>query len=157
MAFKIKYAGTEVVCETVQDVAALKAYMDSAERSTPRLQPKATARPFISAAVPPHAPMGLRRAGGFDVWSATGKLLSTIQQGDGGAKGEALVSALEVQHPKGLGGRLALINRKIAEDGFEPEQVFTSVKDSSTGNERVWKPGPQLEEYMRKLVREVAE
>jgi hypothetical protein len=157
MAFKIKIAGTEVVCDSPEEAIALTQKLAAAiqpakpQQQAQPLQP--VRKPAISSSTQPELPqIEAPKTSGFDVASVAETFLETIREsGQTGADGERLASALHLKHPKGLGGRLALIKKKIESDGYQPEELFHVVRDSSTDHMRRWQAGPRIDDYLRHL------
>ena len=80
-------------------------------------------------------------AGAVD-WTAA--FLSTIRSaGNSGALTERIVNALDVDHPKAVGGRLAIVNRILASRGFKKENVYSN--DKSPEGPRLWRPKAQMD------------
>lgn len=150
MAFKINIAGIEVVCDSAEEAIALTQKLSGAKQQAQ--QPPAKKATVVQPAQPELPQFESFKAGGFDTEAATKAFLSTIRRANGsGVNGEALASVLGVKHAKGLGGRLALINKKVVADGFRPEDLYYVVRDSSTDHLRRWYAGPKLGMYLDAL------
>jgi hypothetical protein len=159
MALKIKYGGIEIVCETADEAIAV------ATKLAAHKQPQAQAgtSQHASRAVPafqgikqPDLPAFetrvFQKSGRFDVDKVAATFLKEIWSSrEVGADGDHLSQALQLSHPKGLGGRIALINSKIVSDGLKPDDVYYVKRDSSTEGKRRWYPGPALEGYLHNV------
>lgn len=59
------------------------------------------------------------------------------------------MTILHADHPKGVGARMATINKVFAEAGIDPEKVLETTRSLERG--RIWHPGEQLTEALEKL------
>lgn len=157
MAIRFKVMGIEVMCDTADEALALATKMASAQQKA-RIEP---AQPKVLApALPPLPPRKTlfdepafrARKDGFNSTAATRTFLEVVErEWPEGASGEQLSEALGLKHPKALGGRLALINAKIKELGFEPENVYFVKRDSSTDGKRIWFSGKDCAALLKQL------
>lgn len=157
MAIRFKVMGIEVMCDTADEALALATKMASAQQKAKvdPAQPKVVAPAFTP--LPPRKtlfdqPVLRARKEGFNSTAATRTFLGVMErQWPEGASGEQLTEALGLNHPKALGGRLALINTKIKELGFEPEDVYFVKRDSSTDGKRIWFSGKDCAALLKQL------
>lgn len=152
MAFKINIGGIEVTCDSPEEAIALTQKLSAAAQSVkPVSQP--IRKPAIVQPAQPELPQfETKKPAGFDLAGTVRNFLVTIEDaGQAGADGERLAAVLGLRHPKALGGRLALINKKVLEDGFRPEDLYRVVRDSSTDHQRRWYAGPKLDGYLAAL------
>lgn len=148
MAFRIKIAGVEVVCETADEVIALTGKMVAQRTSA---QAPATARQVHHRNEPiatiPAAGSSINSK--FDIKAQVRSFLIAIKEaGANGAAGDVLTSRLGLRHPKALGGRLALINEQIRKDGFLVDEIY---KMNRTDKRRHWLSSSRTNEYLNFL------
>lgn len=144
MAFKFKVQGFEIQCDTPQDAIALVQGLAS-EKSKSSSGKQSTSKPEAASAERPQSKT-------FDVTKETVKFLDTIlESGKKGADGETLADVLNLKHPKGLGGRIALINKKIKQDGYDLDDVFMVRRGVNGDTRRRWFSGSRLEDYLHEI------
>jgi hypothetical protein len=69
-------------------------------------------------------------------------LLEIRNSGSAGARTEQIAEALGVESTKGIGGKLAIINRVIEHTGFKPQDTYNNDR---TPEGRFWKPRPKID------------
>ena len=158
MSFRFTLSGIEFQCDTAEEAVALARKMAASSlaakvENTPA-KPVAKVNEGVPQAKPlqERLPIKMLKTVKFD---ATGTLRTFLETLDEhaleGASGEVLSEALKLNHPKALGGRLALINQRIKELHYSPEEVYFMKRDSATGGKRVWYSGKQLGSLLRIL------
>lgn len=157
MAIRLKVMGVEVICDTADEALALATKMTLAQQKsrTEPTVPKPLA-PVLESKTLFDDQRALDRhkqpKPGFDSTAATKTFLTILErQWPEGASGERLSEALGLNHPKALGGRLALINQRIKEFGFAPENVYSVKRDTTTEGKRMWFSGKDFDELMKQV------
>ena len=82
-------------------------------------------------------------------------LLLKDYRASGGAKSEEVMKTLGAVHAKGIGSKMTPINTYLSVLGFEPGNVYKNDRDA-TGS-RMWIPGEQFEEALRKVSAQTAD
>jgi hypothetical protein len=59
-----------------------------------------------------------------------------------GAPVATIMACLGAAHPKGVGSKMAIVNRVLDQAGFAVPDVYTNSRD--THGERLWRAGPRL-------------
>jgi hypothetical protein len=78
-------------------------------------------------------------------------LLSLLRSRPDGATPEEVQRALGVEHPKGIGSKMAPINRSLNALGLAPAEVYSNSKRDLITGSRVWTAGPALAEAIKRL------
>src|SRR5437016_4191458 len=138
MGFKVNLQGVDITASSMDEAIAL-ARKIAAEQLN---QPPKTGRPRLNGAAVSSSPNpDVRRA------LMMLKLIRDDNSGEGPAM-DTLIHAVEGDGPKGLGGRMARINKLIMEAGFSTTDVYTNQK---VGDAREWLPGPKIQQAIDKL------
>lgn len=67
----------------------------------------------------------------------------------GGVRIAEVMALIGASHPKGVGSKMALVNKEISESGFDIASVYTNERDPM--GIRLWRAGPKLQEALSML------
>ena len=135
MSIRINFRGIELTVSSPSEAAAVA--RELAEQPVPKLQRvRVIEEPTLFAGPEP------------DEQRAVG-LLELIKNAPNGGPGvDDLMKVLQVDSPKGIGGRMVRINNILLRAGMKPEDAYRNPK---TADGRVWKPGTRIQEAIDRL------
>lgn len=157
MAIRFQMLGIEMVCDTADEAYALASKLAKASQSQSQARaPITLSLPDIKLPGRPSPssdePKTNQSRKPFDIDETLKTFMKALdRERPNAVTGEQLSEALGLAHPKALGGRLALINKRIKEFGFEPEDVYKMRRDSSAEGRRVWFCGEGFDRLLLQL------
>jgi hypothetical protein len=133
---KITFRGIQSEVATPREAAELMMYLDQMQgvqlKRAASLSQPLTSSQVIAAADAPPLP-----ANGFDANAAMIEVLRVlVEAGPDGVGVHALMAPLKTDKPKGVGGRLAVVNKELLRVGVQVADAYTSGPTKNEG--RKW-------------------
>ena len=132
---KITFRGIQSEVATPREAAELMMFLDQMQgaqlkRASALVQPATAAQVVESANAPPPV-------SGFDANAAMIEVLRVlVEAGPDGVGVHALMAPLKTDKPKGVGGRLAVVNKELLRVGAQVADAYTSGPTKNEG--RKW-------------------
>lgn len=143
MSYSVTIQGIDVACQDPRDV--LRLIEAASSRSADAVSQRGRGRPRAQDAKQQEKLKAQRRL-------VKSFLIAIQAAGDSGSSAKSLAQNLDLRGPKGVGGAAVVVNRFLADAGFDAKDVYRRAK-RVVGESRRWIPGSRIAEAIAALTK----